>query len=520
MTSTSYSGLGPYSSSAASKEFVSNPSLLKNSATLFEDDVENFFKVVSQCLKESKNPNCVFSTISIGDNTYSNVTLFHVVYLYWKSPSLMGWSSKIEKQFEDLIDEILEMPQLDLEAVFSEETLFESEHFVNTSSSHNPNIDGFSLELVNIAQYATAIGDIDMVRKVLTRAPDLVNMPCAIVKGKSLVNASNIFPENSLEWLSLEKSLYDSNSSTVSGELALAAHDIEDCLFPIIRTIKVTILHLAARTGDEMICGFLLGKDANTKALDSNGQRPGHYLETSIKENFLNKTNATTRLLKALQPIMNLTRRVLPNTFCRLKREGYDLVYDTRTRVAIFGYQKLTQESFKENASRKNISFHVDQDIPKENRAKSNDYAHTGKERGHLVPAADATASQTAMEDTFLLSNVCPQDPSLNKGYWKKVETTIRATVKQNVLLEVFTGPLFVPKEQNGKMQVTYEVIGKGSVAVPTHFFKVIYFNGSPTYSAFIFPNAHIVSDTPITSFQVTIDRIQSLSGILFNEWR
>eukprot|EP00040_Diaphanoeca_grandis_P019803 m.104889 g.104889 ORF g.104889 m.104889 type:complete len:193 (+) comp27601_c0_seq1:3-581(+) len=45
----------------------------------------------------------------------------------------------------------------------------------------------------------------------------------------------------------------------------------------------------------------------------------------------------------------------------------------------------------------------------------------------------------------------------------------------------VCSGPLFLPSlEANGENWVKYQVIGESHVAVPTHFFKIIVWGGSP----------------------------------------
>jgi len=53
-------------------------------------------------------------------------------------------------------------------------------------------------------------------------------------------------------------------------------------------------------------------------------------------------------------------------------------------------------------------------------------YDKTGFDRGHMVAAEDAATDQQ-MYDTFFLTNVVPQDPTLNRGEWKKMEAKLRA---------------------------------------------------------------------------------------------
>lgn len=61
-------------------------------------------------------------------------------------------------------------------------------------------------------------------------------------------------------------------------------------------------------------------------------------------------------------------------------------------------------------------------------------------------------------------------------------------------------------RDGDGKMYVRYEVIGASSVAVPTHFFKVIVAETADQkydMEAYVMPNQVIDDSTPLTVFQV-----------------
>lgn len=45
------------------------------------------------------------------------------------------------------------------------------------------------------------------------------------------------------------------------------------------------------------------------------------------------------------------------------------------------------------------------------------DYYNSGLDRGHMCPAGDNKWSQQAMDECFLMTNMCPQNHSLNAGY-------------------------------------------------------------------------------------------------------
>ena len=177
-----------------------------------------------------------------------------------------------------------------------------------------------------------------------------------------------------------------------------------------------------------------------------------------------------------------------------------------------------------DNADRKHSYFSEDQDVPDKFRAKLRDYAHSGYDRGHQVPAADAKWSQEAMNDTFKMTNMCPQvGDGFNRDYWAHVEDFCRSLASRFPSVRIVTGPLYLPrKEADGKWRVSYEVIGSPpNVAVPTHFYKVIFAEdgrtgGNVSLGAFVLPNTEISNDKPLTDFEVPIEAVERASGLEF----
>lgn len=176
------------------------------------------------------------------------------------------------------------------------------------------------------------------------------------------------------------------------------------------------------------------------------------------------------------------------------------------------------------NADRKHSVFVEDPTIPQMYRAKLTDYARSGYDRGHQVPAADAKWSQVAMDATFALSNMCPQvGDGFNRDYWAHLEDFCRRLTHTYPSVRIVTGPLYLPrKDTDGKWRVNYEVIGSPpNVAVPTHFYKVIFAEdgstgGNVSVGAFVLPNAAIANDRPLQDFEVPVEIVERASGLEF----
>ena len=135
------------------------------------------------------------------------------------------------------------------------------------------------------------------------------------------------------------------------------------------------------------------------------------------------------------------------------------------------------------------------------------DYAGSGMDRGHLVPAGDLKWSPDAMRQSFLLTNVAPMHKALNEGGWAKLEEKVREwTVRDSALL-VFTGPVVSDGDTT---------LASGQVKVPSAYFKVIL---APCVRpmraiAFIYPNGH--SGGRLSQYAVSVDEVERRTGLDF----
>ncbi|CUS09889.1 unnamed protein product [Tuber aestivum] len=199
--------------------------------------------------------------------------------------------------------------------------------------------------------------------------------------------------------------------------------------------------------------------------------------------------------------------------------------FDRRTRNPIWVAEHITPESLAAKEGDRNRSkFVEDHDVPEKFRARLSDYRGSGYDRGHQVPAADAKFSQEAMDDTFFLTNMCPQvGAGFNRDYWAHFEDFCRRLTSKYPSVRIVTGPLYLPRrDSDGKYHVSYEVIGNPpNVAVPTHFYKVILaedgvVGGTVAVGAFVLPNAVIDNSTKLEEFSVPLSIVERASGVEF----
>lgn len=203
-----------------------------------------------------------------------------------------------------------------------------------------------------------------------------------------------------------------------------------------------------------------------------------------------------------------------PSAFPILKRKGYKVAYDTRFKIPFWTYEHLEKAMLQKNFDRSTLTFKKDPSIYKAHQSTLSDYRKSSFDRGHSVPTNDLSFSKQALEDSFLLSNIYPQHPKLNRGLWAKLEKNIRSLLQIFEWVNVTTGPLFLPqKKSDGKNYITFQVIGKNQVAVPTHFFKVI--ETPKNKWAYVIPNHKEISE-PLEKYLFSIKELEKLSGICF----
>lgn len=202
-------------------------------------------------------------------------------------------------------------------------------------------------------------------------------------------------------------------------------------------------------------------------------------------------------------------------------RESYVTSYDPRTRTASWVIERLSPASLTGPSDRKRCEFKEDDSVHVYHRATNADYRGSGFDRGHLAAAANHKWSQKAMDDTFYLSNVAPQNANLNQNTWNNLEKLCRSLTKHYLNVYVCTGPLYLPsQEEDGKLYVRYQVIGRNHVAVPTHFFKVLILEQADgrgvELRSYVLPNEPIDEKVPLERFLVPIETIERASGLLF----
>lgn len=189
-----------------------------------------------------------------------------------------------------------------------------------------------------------------------------------------------------------------------------------------------------------------------------------------------------------------------------LRRAGYTASYNKTTKLPNWVAWHLTADRITGPAKRSGVDFQADMDVPAP-RAEDSDYYGSGYDRGHMCPAADNKYSEKAMEESFLFTNMCPQNGNLNRGDWNEMEQACRRWAKEYGGVYVVCGPILY----KGK----HKTIGKNKVVVPEAFFKVVLRTGeNPKAIGFIYKNAE--GNRPKGDYVNTVDEVERITGIDF----
>ena len=160
---------------------------------------------------------------------------------------------------------------------------------------------------------------------------------------------------------------------------------------------------------------------------------------------------------------------VIPDTISSeiFKRICYTLSYNIETRQPNWVMWELTNDHVMKRKDGVWNEYREDSEIEEKSRALLADYASSGYDRGHMCPGGDCNWNDEGRDETFLLSNMCPQNPNLNRGDWKEIEIACRKWAQKYGSIYIVCGPIFFKSQE-------HERIGPNKIPVPEAFFKVV----------------------------------------------
>lgn len=203
----------------------------------------------------------------------------------------------------------------------------------------------------------------------------------------------------------------------------------------------------------------------------------------------------------------NLEDVVTPNSFPSqvVNYEGMTLSFNRDMHIPNWVAWELTATEVAGNYPRDD-NFRGDDNVV--GSAEKWDYSYSGYDRGHMAPAGDMKWSKKAMDESFYMTNMCPQAKTLNTGAWKRLEEKCRQWAEIDSAIIIVCGPVLTDSIN--------EFIGDSRVAVPQRFFKVILspYVDQPRGIGFIMPNTKVPGGMQAAA--VSIDEVERITGLDF----
>ena len=188
-----------------------------------------------------------------------------------------------------------------------------------------------------------------------------------------------------------------------------------------------------------------------------------------------------------------------------VKHRYYTLSYNEKAEQAEWVAYELKKDYIKRSDFKR--PFFIEDPKVLTQSADWRNYKKSGYDKGHLCPAADMEFDINAYNDTFFTSNISPQNRDFNGGIWNRLEQKVRFWAVKYDGLYVVTG---------GVLKGDLKAIGKEDVLVPKYFYKVLLssYKGNYKMLAFLMPNEK--SSKPIFNYVVSVDQLESITGIDF----
>lgn len=214
-----------------------------------------------------------------------------------------------------------------------------------------------------------------------------------------------------------------------------------------------------------------------------------------------------------------LTKYGLPKENIFIERDHFISLYNMRFRIPFWTIEHLTPDMMegKKTAKRKN-EFKIDELVPELFRSTPKDYLKSGYDKGHLASAENYRYSQESMDQTFYMSNIAPQEKSINRGIWRILENRARNFTKIYSNVYVMSGCLFL-RGPNGSIEIHF--LPESHIVRPTHYFKVILGEVDEELcdiESYSIPNRPQLGSPIIEKFLISKNELECVAGFLIFE--
>ncbi|XP_016990328.1 endonuclease G, mitochondrial isoform X2 [Drosophila rhopaloa] len=228
---------------------------------------------------------------------------------------------------------------------------------------------------------------------------------------------------------------------------------------------------------------------------------------------------------KAIEHVAGIMKYGFPGMDEIRVYKNFVLSYDRRNRIAHWVCEHINKDCLllrDPKTLNKPNSYIPDNSISPIFSATMRDFRNSDWVGGHLVSPQNYKCDMEKFMEAYKFPNIVPIDRGLKNNIWLRLENYVRELALKFDSVYVYTGPLFMPQRITFRnWSVRHHVMGMNTVAVPTHFFKVIIcdqnFDGAgPMMEGFVVPNANVDTEMELRSFLSDIRDIEHFAGLKF----
>lgn len=195
---------------------------------------------------------------------------------------------------------------------------------------------------------------------------------------------------------------------------------------------------------------------------------------------------------------------------------NYTILYDTEHSVPYWVAYPM-HPIYLDSGNRTN-DWNYDPIIPREYQPNvvNSGWQVGPYNRGHMLASADRSATRDINRTTFYVTNIVPQNISMNGGVWNDLENKTRDWALQTNYdtLYVVTGSILPPKDQ---LEFTTDNDGK-KVAIPKYMYKALLKQEktSKEWHSIAFNMENTSSGTSYDKNVVSVEELEELTGFTF----
>jgi endonuclease G, mitochondrial len=229
--------------------------------------------------------------------------------------------------------------------------------------------------------------------------------------------------------------------------------------------------------------------------------------KTVPTKKIIQKTPAPREKVVEVEAELTPTKTALKN-IVMINHKYFKIAYDPEVRLARYVSYVMTASQLRQKNATREDKFIADPFLKEKNipHVLPSEYVKSGYDRGHLAPSADFAFSKEANAVTFVMSNMAPQSPGLNRDAWRRLEDQVRKWACGEEKVTVITGPVISPSLPTLK----------SGLVIPQKFFKIV-IDETPPVKIISFLYQQTDKGDVLQERMIKLNDLEKISGIAFN---